>query len=154
VEKRWNAGYLMCVASGLTMIIAAAMPWAQLDSPPVTYNALQLQLYKPLTFALVTGVALVVFGLMRTMWSAFVALLGAFMATITSLMIHEDVYAGLQVVRPGIALGQAAHVTGFGVAALFAAGMLAGAAGLITAVQAAPVAITSERDARGADGSD
>lgn len=147
MAKRWYAGYLMCIAAGVTVLMATAMPWAQLESPAVSYDAVQLQLYKPLAFALVTGVALIAFGLMRTMWAAFVALGAAFMATIVSLMIHEDVYVGLSLVQPNLALGQAPHVTGFGVAVMFAAGMLAGAAGLVIAVQAAPPAITSERSA-------
>jgi hypothetical protein len=148
VEKKWHGGYLMCIAAGVTMLVAAFMPWAQLDAPPATYTAFEMRMWEPLAFTVLTGAALVIFGALRTMWSAFVAMGGAFAATITTLMIHENVYVGLRVVQPGLALGQTTHVTGFGVAALFAAGMLAGAAGLITAVQAAPVAVTSERMAR------
>ncbi len=136
--KRWLAGYLMIVAAGVSLLIAAALPWAQVGDPPMAFNALQLHLYEPLAFVVVTGTCLIAFGAARTMWSALAGLVGAFAAGMTIVMVHGAIYVGLHAAAPALALGETVHVTGYGVAVMFAAGMLAGAGGFVTAVQAAP----------------
>ncbi len=136
--KRWLAGYLMIMAAGASLLIATLLPWAQVGEAPKVFYALQLHLYEPLVMAVVTGACLIAFGAMRTMWAALAGLVGAFAAGMTIVMIHGAIYVGLHVAAPALALGETTHVTGYGVAVMFAAGVLAGTGGLVTAVQAAP----------------
>lgn len=136
--KRWLAGYLMIIAAGVSLLIAAALPWAQVGEPALLFSAFQLHLYEPLIVVVATGVFLIAFGATRTMWAALAGLVGAFAAGMTIVMIHGAIYVGLHVAAPSLTLGETVHVTGYGVAVMFAAGMLAGVGGLITAVQAAP----------------
>lgn len=143
--ERMGAGFLLLIAAGLTVLISAVLPWAQLDQPAVTYTALQMHLYTPFVFAVLTGLTLIGFALARTMWAAFVGIAAAFAAAITVLMIDGDIYVGLHTVAPSLALGEVVHVTGFGVAVLFAGGLMAGLAGAVTAIQTAPEVITSPR---------
>jgi hypothetical protein len=129
----------MCVAAGITIAVAAFLPWANVDGD--NFYGLQMHMYQPFAIALGAGAALVVFGFLRTVWGGAAGLLGAFAVTIVVLMVHEGVYAGLNVLAiPAEAIGS--HVSGYGEYALFAAGLLAGAAGVVTVIQREPPVVT------------
>jgi hypothetical protein len=143
--ERMGAGFLLLIAAGVTILISAMLPWGQLSQPAVTFTALQMHLYTPFAFDIITGLTLIGFALARTMWAGFVGISAAFVAAITVLMIDGNIYVGLHAVAPTLALGEVTHVTGFGVAVLFAGGLMAGFAGAVTAIQTAPEVITSPR---------
>jgi hypothetical protein len=139
--KRWTAGYLMCVSAGVVMIAAAFLPWAG-QAPASTYGALQLGLVGPFAVSLAGGAALIVSGSLRTVWAALVAFLDTFAVGLMSLAIHSGLDARLPAginASPG-ALG---HALGFGVWALVSAALLAGAAGMVTFVEASPEVVTT-----------
>lgn len=141
--KRQEAGFLLLLAAGITMLIGAFVPWAQLEHPPATFDALRMQMYGPFTVAIVTGLLIVGFALARTMWAALVGLGATFVAMLLILTLHADVYSGINVAVPGITYDSASHLTGFGVAVFFAAALLAGAGAMITVVQTSPKVVTS-----------
>jgi hypothetical protein len=125
----------MSVAAGLSMMVAALLPWARIAG--TDYGALQLKLYEPLAVALVTGGALVAFGAARTIWAGAAGMGTAFAAAVVVIMIHEGVYGGLAGL--GVHLGaDIGHIGGYGEYALFAAGLAAGAAGVVTVIQREP----------------
>lgn len=142
---RWRAGDVLCLAAGISLIGAAFLPWAQAGDPPVTLGALSMRLYGPFGFSIALGVILMVFAARHTLWAALVAFAGSFAVAMTVLAIHADVYGGLA--AAGVRLGaDSAHVTGYGVSALFAAGLLAGLGGVVVAIESeAPVTTRAAR---------
>jgi hypothetical protein len=141
--ERWRAGFLILVASGITFVVAAAVPWAQLEAPREVFYAWELHMFFPLAFCLGLGATVLTFAFRRSVWAGMVGICAALGAGLTVLMIHGNLYAGLVIAAPLLRLGETPHVAGYGVGVLFAAGMLAGLGGLITAVQTAPKVVTT-----------
>lgn len=137
-----RAGHLILIAAGVTWLAGAVLPWAQVAGFSATYSALQLHMYTGFVVATTAGASLVVVGASARWWAGFVGLGAAFASAICVLAIHADAYIALRVVAPTLALGEVTHVTGYGVAVLFAGGLLAGAGGMVTAVQTAPKVVT------------
>ena len=142
MNRRWEAGYLMLIAAGITLLAGILFPWARVDSAGRDFYAMQLRLYTPLVTTIVLGLALIAAGFTRNLWAALVGLVAAFGATLVVLMIHTDVYTGLAAAAPLLAVADAAHVTGMGIDIIWAAGLLAGVGGFITFLQAAPKVVT------------
>lgn len=141
--ERQGAGFLLLIAAAITMLIGAVVPWAQLAEPPVTFSALQMHLYAPFVVAVATALLLIGLALARSLWAAFAGLISTVTMGIVALTIHSDVYAGLRIAAPLLHYGDASHTTGFGVAVMFVAGLMAGAGGFITVVQVQPSVTTS-----------
>lgn len=136
--RQWLAGYMLLIAAGIAILVSVFLPWGTLESPASNFYAIELGLWGPAVTAAVTGVVLIAFGAMRTMWAGLVGLVAVFVVTILLLSIHSEMYQAIQGVVPGIALGETTHVTGYGFSVLFVAGALAGFAGITIAVQTAP----------------
>jgi Cu+-exporting ATPase len=141
-EKRFGAGYLMVFAAGVVMLIGAMMPWGMVDSYRVEFWAPQMNMYPALGLTIVTGIALIVASLRRTLWAGLAGLASAFVATLIVLMIHGDAYVGLLAAAPHLALGEIVNVTGYGPMVIWIGGFLGGLAGPVTFLQTSPKVVT------------
>lgn len=140
--KEWRAGDLMCVSAGVAVLSAAGMPWVQVADPPAALGAVVLGMYEPLVLVGAIGVVLIVSGLMRTLWSALVALASSFAIAIAIIMISEGAAGALQAYAPGVV----GHGNGLGVSTLLAAGLLSGLGGVVIAIQREPGVVTRAPD--------
>lgn len=133
MRKQWRAGDLMSVAAGVTLMVCAFLPWADVEGDQ--FSGLAMRMYRPFGFALLAGALLVAFGLARTPWAGVAGLAVSFASAVVVLWIRSGVHGGLvEVVGvPAAAIGP--NVGGYGEYALFAAGALAGAAGVVTVIQ-------------------
>jgi hypothetical protein len=136
--RRWKAGSLILIAAGFVVLAAIFAPWAYVGSVQRGFGALELRLYEPLVLATVVGGGLIAAGLSRSLWGSFVGLVGAFGCAMVALFIHTYIFQGLLAAAPYLAVGSDPHVTGIGVDMFFAAGLVAGAGGVVAFLQTAP----------------
>lgn len=118
--KGWRSGDVLAMAAGVALLTAALTPWG-LGSGGATYGFAAGQ---DILFglAVLSALALIVVGAMRTPWTALVALFAAFTAA----------FVGFTAAIPAHAQGS--H-PGFGLFALAAAAVLAMAGCVMNAIE-------------------